>query len=258
MAIIRINNNANFTIVSNDLINDPLLDWRDVGLLTYLLSKPDTWEVSTAHLQQQKKSGREAIHNSLRSIIHAGYAKRKVSGNGGWIYEVCNAPIYLQSNPNTENPNTENPNTENPNTEKPNTEKPPQVNTDIQQILKEQQILTKSKGDAPKFQKPTADEISAFCLDSGIAIDVQHFIDYYESNGWRVGRNPMKNWQATVRNWAKNDKTFRKPAQTSFKKPYGEPPKYELSSKFKQDHGVEDFIDSTATTISNKGINYGR
>ena len=127
----------------------------------------------------------------------------------------------------------------------------------IEQRNKNKEV-EQGKKDAPKFQKPTADEISAFCLDSDIAIDVQHFIDYYESNGWRVGRNPMKNWQATVRNWAKNDKTFRKPAQTSFKKPYGEPPKYELSSKFKQDHGVEDFIDSTATTISNKGINYGR
>jgi len=94
MAIIRIQNVSNFTVVSNDLINDPLLDWRDVGLLTFLLSKPDNWEVSTAHLQVQKKSGREAIHNSLRAIIEAGYATRKVSGKGGWLYEISNSPIY--------------------------------------------------------------------------------------------------------------------------------------------------------------------
>lgn len=88
----------------------------------------------------------------------------------------------------------------------------------IEQRNKNKEV-EQGKKDAPKFQKPTEDEISAFCLDSGIAIDVQHFIDYYESNGWRVGRNPMKNWQSTVRNWAKNDKTFRKPANSYSKQP---------------------------------------
>jgi hypothetical protein len=79
--------------------------------------------------------------------------------------------------------------------------------------------VEQGKKDAPKFQKPSPEEISAFCVESGISIDIQRFIDYYESNGWRVGRNPMKNWQATVRNWAKNDKTFKQPATSYSKQP---------------------------------------
>jgi hypothetical protein len=259
MAIIRVHNPKNYTVINNDLINDTTIDWRELGLLTYLLSKPDNWEVSVSHLQKIRKTGRDSIYKSLKKLMSSGYVIGKAK-QGGFEYTVFDSPqnFHLTENQLTETHLTEIQLAENQLTEIHLTEKPTQVNTDIQQILKEQQILTKSKGDVPKFQKPSPEEISAFCIEAGISIDVQHFFDYYESNGWRVGRNPMKNWQATVRNWEKNDKTFKKPAQTSFKKPYGEPPKYELSSKFKQDHGVEDFIDSTATTISNKGINYGR
>ena len=37
-------------------------------------------------------------------------------------------------------------------------------------------------------------------------MDAQHFVDYYESNGWIVGKTKMKDWKATARNWARRDK----------------------------------------------------
>lgn len=57
-----------------------------------------------------------------------------------------------------------------------------------------------------RFRAPTHDEISSYCLEKGIRIDVDRFIDYYTANGWKVGRNPMKDWKATVRNWSRQDK----------------------------------------------------
>lgn len=58
-----------------------------------------------------------------------------------------------------------------------------------------------------RFRKPTADEVSDFAAEIGCpTFDAQHLIDYYESNGWKVGRNPMKDWKATVRNWVRKDK----------------------------------------------------
>ena len=129
MAIIRVNHKASYTVISNELINDSRLDYKDVGLLVYLLSKPDSWEVSTAHLQTIKKSGRDAIHASLNAIIKAGYATRKTNPRGGWDYEIFEQSIA--GNPNTGNPNTGN----------PNTEKRPQVNTDNKQILINQNLL---------------------------------------------------------------------------------------------------------------------
>lgn len=62
--------------------------------------------------------------------------------------------------------------------------------------------------DQPKkpttFRKPTVEEIADYCRERGNAVDPQRFFDHYESNGWRVGKAPMKNWQASVRTWEKN------------------------------------------------------
>ena len=44
------------------------------------------------------------------------------------------------------------------------------------------------------------------CKEKGYAIDAEHFLNYYEANGWRVGKNPMKSWKATLANWAARDK----------------------------------------------------
>ena len=58
-----------------------------------------------------------------------------------------------------------------------------------------------------RFQKPTSDDIRAYCQENSISNVVpEAFIDHYEANGWKIGgRTPMKDWKAAVRNWARND-----------------------------------------------------
>lgn len=56
------------------------------------------------------------------------------------------------------------------------------------------------------FTPPTIEEVRDYAQEKGYPIDPEHFVDYYTSNGWRVGRNPMKDWRATVRTWASRDK----------------------------------------------------
>ena len=58
-----------------------------------------------------------------------------------------------------------------------------------------------------RFEKPTLSEIEQYCIERNNNVDAQHFYDYYESNGWKVGKNSMKNWQAAVRTWEKNSYT---------------------------------------------------
>lgn len=65
-----------------------------------------------------------------------------------------------------------------------------------------------------KFVKPTVEEIAAYCKDKGYSINARQFFNYYESNGWKVGRNAMKSWQAAVQNWSTRDKTSGKAAGT--------------------------------------------
>lgn len=59
-----------------------------------------------------------------------------------------------------------------------------------------------------EFVPPTLEEVKAYCAEHGINIDAQRFIDHYTANGWKVGKNSMKDWKAAVRNWEKNDRVF--------------------------------------------------
>lgn len=63
-----------------------------------------------------------------------------------------------------------------------------------------------SHGDGvSKFTKPTLQEVKAYCIERGNDVDPERFVDFYEANGWMVGKNKMKDWRAAVRNWERNE-----------------------------------------------------
>lgn len=56
-----------------------------------------------------------------------------------------------------------------------------------------------------RFVKPTPEEVALHAAKIGLPTsEAERFVAYYESNGWRVGRNPMRSWQAALVNWRKN------------------------------------------------------
>ena len=56
------------------------------------------------------------------------------------------------------------------------------------------------------FVKPTKEEILEYAKEQKLRTDiVDKWINHYESNGWKVGQNPMKDWKASYRNWCSND-----------------------------------------------------
>lgn len=58
----------------------------------------------------------------------------------------------------------------------------------------------------PKLIPPSLAEVREFLASLGSAVDPERFYDFYESNGWKVGRTRMVNWHATARNWSRQDK----------------------------------------------------
>lgn len=52
---------------------------------------------------------------------------------------------------------------------------------------------------------PTLDEVKAYCSERGNKVDPERWFDYYTSNGWKVGKNPMKDWKAAVRTWERGE-----------------------------------------------------
>ena len=67
-----------------------------------------------------------------------------------------------------------------------------------------------------RFKKPTIEEISLYCLERKNTINPQRFFDYYEANGWKVGKNPMKDWKAAVRTWEGKESQKYKKDNASF------------------------------------------
>lgn len=57
-----------------------------------------------------------------------------------------------------------------------------------------------------RFVKPTLEDIRVYCQSRQNSVDPERFWNYYESNGWRVGKSPMKDWKAAVRNWELNER----------------------------------------------------
>lgn len=56
-----------------------------------------------------------------------------------------------------------------------------------------------------RFKPPTLTEVQEYVTEKGYQVDAEAFIDFYQSKGWKVGNQPMKDWKAAVRNWNRRD-----------------------------------------------------
>ena len=103
----------------------------------------------------------------------------------------------------------------------------PEHQTTVAQMLVEYPPKPKTT----RFVKPTVEEIETYCKERNNNVDAHKFYNHYESNGWKVGKNPMKDWKAAIRTWEKNN--FEQPkkekinfsfytGEGSFLKPDGE------------------------------------
>lgn len=82
--------------------------------------------------------------------------------------------------------------------------------------LGEDSIVKDSKGEsvrgekAKRFIPPSVEEVEQYCIERSNNIEAQSFIDFYESKGWMIGKNKMKDWKAAVRTWERSRKQENK------------------------------------------------
>ena len=137
MAIVRIKREHNYTIVSNKVYDKNQLSWQAMGLLGYLLTKPDNWQVVVSELvnatkNTKKPTGREGVYNIINELKEKGFISVVKNSDGSTDYTVYDEPVQQL---NHENPNQAEPNQGKPNQGKPNQAEPTLINTDIQQVL---------------------------------------------------------------------------------------------------------------------------
>lgn len=66
------------------------------------------------------------------------------------------------------------------------------------------------------FTKPTLEEVKQYCAERDNGVDAQRWFDYYSSNGWKVGKNPMKDWKAAVRTWERSNDNGKGKSNTNY------------------------------------------
>lgn len=69
------------------------------------------------------------------------------------------------------------------------------------EIDKEIDIEKRNIKEKTRFEPPTVEEVYNYCQERNNGIDAETFVDYYESKGWMIGKNKMKDWKACVRTW---------------------------------------------------------
>lgn len=63
----------------------------------------------------------------------------------------------------------------------------------------------KSGKSEKRFSPPSIEEVDSYIREKGYTVDAERFVNFYESKGWYVGKNKMKNWHAAVATWQKED-----------------------------------------------------
>lgn len=140
MAVFRIQKTGNYTIMSNHHLNNKALSLKAKGLLSLMLSLPDSWDYTTRGLAAICKEGVDGICATVRELEAAGYIVRrrvrdasgKVRGMEYTVFEQPQKPEPekpVQDAPAPEKPEREKPVQAKPDTAKPAQENPAQLNT---------------------------------------------------------------------------------------------------------------------------------
>jgi|688.fasta_scaffold512496_2 hypothetical protein len=120
---------------------------------------------------------------SIRTLLNKFEKTNEIqlkSTNKFTIITICKYECYQQEN------------------EQPNTQL-----TNEQQTTNNQLTTNKNDKNNKKFIIPTFNDVLEYCMQNDLEVDGIKFINFYESKGWMIGKNKMKDWKAAVRTWAK-------------------------------------------------------
>ena len=186
MNIKRIQKSKNYSIISNEILRRKDLSLKAKGLMSLILSLPDSWDLTVNGLVAIVKESKNTVYTILKELNKFGYVERKrIVDNTG---KVVKWELIIYENPLTKNPDTK----------KPDVEKCTQIstnnkiNTNINKIYWIDEI---QELNYPKEMK-------------------EDFIDYWseESKTGKTRQSMQKTWntERRLKTWAKNDKNWNK------------------------------------------------
>jgi len=186
MNIKRIQKSKNYSIISNEILRRKDLSLKAKGLMSLILSLPDTWDLTVNGLVAIVKESKNTIYSVLKELNGFGYVERKrIVDNTG---KVVKWELIVYENPLTKKPDTK----------KPDVENCTQISTD-----------TKINTNLNKIY--WIDEIQELNYPKEMKED---FIGYWseESKTGKTRQSMQKTWNSErrLKTWAKNDKNWNK------------------------------------------------
>lgn len=133
MAVFRVEKNKGYTVMSNHHLRNKDLSLKAKGLLSQMLSLPETWDYTLAGLSHINRESIDAIRTAVWELEKAGYITRQQGRDDKGKMTAIEYTIYEQPQPSPEldYPILENPTSGNPTTENPSSENPMQLNKEV-------------------------------------------------------------------------------------------------------------------------------
>ena len=158
MSVIRVNKNKDnpYVMIDKAAIQDKRLSWKAKGILSYLLSLPDDWQIYTTELTKHAPDGEAALRSGMKELEDAGYLiKEQVRTEAGTFgninYTVIERPTAWRKSPNGSRPHSEKPDADEP-------------DADNQRLLNNDNIKDNDKKENGVCEKPTDLELlHLFC-----------------------------------------------------------------------------------------------
>lgn len=180
-----------YTIIQDWMLDLPL-SYREIAVyaIIYGFSQDGEtrFEGSLAYIARKTKSSRDTARNALRRLMEENLIERTIVNKNGVEFHTYRAnPVgggKIQGG-----------------MEKFN-EGGGKIQPNNKEDNKDIYTLSNKRGG---FVPPTIEQVQAYCTERGNRVNADAFIAFYESNGWKVGKNAMKDWKAAVRTWEQRD-----------------------------------------------------
>ena len=137
------------------------------------------------------------VRTAIKKLRSTGEITSK-SSNKNTVFIVNNYDLYQGSNKQNNEPVTSKQQTD---------------NIQITTTKESKEVKKEKNNNIKRFTPPTYEQVSTYCKERHNTVDAERFLDFYESKGWMVGKNKMKDWKAAVRNWERSSKQETKPAK---------------------------------------------
>ena len=207
----KVNNKTKgFNSIARELVFDNDLSDRAKFIYVYMSCKPDGWEFYQDTMAKELGYGKDTLRKYLDELICAGWITEEEQQREGGKFGALQYTIEISKKRNGKSPIRETTDSEKYRNGKiPNqkdidnilSEHSSSNNRDIEKEKRLSKDNPKKDGKFSRFVKPTIDEVEAYIQEKGYHFDAERFMNHYESVGWMIGKNHMRDWKASCRTW---------------------------------------------------------